>query len=61
MPITSAGVALYRLHGDGEVFIAHMGGPFWAKKDDAAWSIPKGEYVEGEDPHAVALREFEEE
>ena len=38
-----------------------MGGPFWAKKDDGAWSIPKGEYEPGEDPFAVALREFEEE
>ena len=39
----------------------HPGGPFWAKKDDGAWSIPKGEYDEGEDPLAVARREFEEE
>jgi predicted NUDIX family NTP pyrophosphohydrolase len=43
------------------VLIGHMGGPFWAKKDDGAWSIPKGEYEPGEDPLAVALREFEEE
>lgn len=63
MPITSAGIALYRSLGNGacEVFIAHMGGPFWAKKDEAAWSIPKGEYAADEEPHAVALREFEEE
>ena len=38
-----------------------MGGPFWARKDDAAWSVPKGEYEAGEEPFAVALREFEEE
>ncbi|RBY78989.1 DNA mismatch repair protein MutT [Geodermatophilus sp. TF02-6] len=38
-----------------------MGGPFWARKDAGAWSIPKGEYTDGEDPYAVALREFEEE
>jgi predicted NUDIX family NTP pyrophosphohydrolase len=44
-----------------EVLIGHMGGPFWAKKDEHAWSIPKGEYGEGEDPLAAARREFEEE
>ena len=38
-----------------------MGGPFWARKDDAAWSLPKGEHGADEDPRAVALREFEEE
>jgi predicted NUDIX family NTP pyrophosphohydrolase len=38
-----------------------MGGPFWAKKDAGGWSIPKGEYEDGEEPFAVALREFEEE
>jgi predicted NUDIX family NTP pyrophosphohydrolase len=43
------------------VLIVHPGGPFWAKKDVGAWSIPKGEYAEGEDPQACALREFEEE
>jgi predicted NUDIX family NTP pyrophosphohydrolase len=43
------------------VLIVHPGGPFWAKKDEGAWSIPKGEYAEGEDPQACALREFEEE
>jgi predicted NUDIX family NTP pyrophosphohydrolase len=43
------------------VLIGHMGGPFWAKKDAGAWSIPKGEYEPGEDAFAVALREFEEE
>lgn len=44
-----------------EVFLVHPGGPLWAKKDEGAWSIPKGEFEEGEDPFAVALREFEEE
>ncbi len=59
----SAGLLLYRRTGDGdvEVLIGHMGGPFWARKDDGGWSIPKGEYDDGEDPFAVALREFEEE
>jgi predicted NUDIX family NTP pyrophosphohydrolase len=53
---------LYR-EGDGglEVLLVHPGGPFWAKKDLGAWSIPKGEYDPGEDPQACALREFEEE
>ena len=44
-----------------EVLIAHPGGPFWARRDDGAWSIPKGEYGQGEDPWAVAQREFLEE
>jgi predicted NUDIX family NTP pyrophosphohydrolase len=64
MPKKSAGLLLYREnHGDGaiEVLIGHMGGPFWAKKDDAAWSIPKGEFEQGEEPFDVARREFEEE
>jgi len=62
VPKTSAGVLLYRRAADGvEVLIGHMGGPFWAKKDAGGWSIPKGEYGEGEEPFAVALREFEEE
>jgi predicted NUDIX family NTP pyrophosphohydrolase len=62
MARTSAGVLLYRRRGpDLEVLIGHMGGPFWARKDDAAWSVPKGEYGPGEEPFAVALREFEEE
>lgn len=61
--ITSAGILLYRFASDGElqVWIAHMGGPFWAGKDEHAWSIPKGEYLPGEDPYAAALREFGEE
>ena len=54
----SAGILLHR---DGEVLLVHPGGPFWAKKDAGAWSIPKGEYGEGDDPRAAALREFEEE
>ena len=59
---TSAGILLYRTGETGlEVLIAHMGGPFWEGKDDRAWSIPKGEMGEGEDPIAVARREFEEE
>ncbi len=59
----SAGLLLYRRSSDGgvEVLIGHMGGPFWARKDDGAWSIPKGECEPGEDPAAVARREFEEE
>jgi predicted NUDIX family NTP pyrophosphohydrolase len=62
VPRTSAGVLLYRLRPGGpEVLVGHMGGPFWARKDDRAWSIPKGEYVDGEEPLAVARREFEEE
>jgi predicted NUDIX family NTP pyrophosphohydrolase len=55
-------VLLYRQADAGvEVLIGHMGGPFWARKDEAAWSVPKGEYGPGEDAFAVALREFEEE
>jgi predicted NUDIX family NTP pyrophosphohydrolase len=61
MPKTSAGLLLYRRSPGLEVLLGHMGGPFWARKDDAAWSVPKGEYDPGEEPFAVALREFEEE
>jgi predicted NUDIX family NTP pyrophosphohydrolase len=62
MPKLSAGLLLYRFSGEGvEVLIGHPGGPFWARKDEGAWSIPKGEYVEGEDPWTAARREFEEE
>lgn len=58
----SAGILLYRGEGHAlELLLVHPGGPFWAKKDKGAWSIPKGEYQEGEDPLAVARREFEEE
>jgi predicted NUDIX family NTP pyrophosphohydrolase len=58
----SAGILLYDLPGDElEVLLVHPGGPFWARKDLGAWSIPKGEYGDDEDPRAAALREFEEE
>ena len=59
----SAGILLHRRSGDGalEVLLVHPGGPFWAKKDLGAWSIPKGEHEDGEDARAAALREFEEE
>jgi predicted NUDIX family NTP pyrophosphohydrolase len=53
---------MYRLHdGDIEVFLVHPGGPFWSKKDQGAWSIPKGEYADGEEPLHAARREFQEE
>ena len=68
MPKTSAALLVYRYApvdsstGDRlEVLIGHMGGPFWARKDDAAWSIPKGEYEPPEEPRVAARREFEEE
>ena len=63
MTVRSAGILLYRRNSESqlEVWIAHMGGPFWARKDTHAWSIPKGEYLESEDPLAAALREFAEE
>ena len=62
MPRTSAGILLHRRGDAGrEVLLGHMGGPFWARKDEAAWSVPKGEYEPGEEAFAVALREFEEE
>ena len=58
----SAGILLHRLRGSGiEVFLVHPGGPFWAKKDARAWSIPKGEFEAGEDPLEAAKREFKEE
>jgi predicted NUDIX family NTP pyrophosphohydrolase len=58
----SAGILLYRRSGDEpEVLLVHPGGPFWARKDEGVWSIPKGEYTDDEDPRAAALREFEEE
>jgi predicted NUDIX family NTP pyrophosphohydrolase len=58
----SAGLLMYRRR-DGvlELFLVHPGGPFWAKKDLGAWTVPKGEYAEGEDPLAAARREFTEE
>jgi len=69
VPVTSAGLLLYRLVGeesdapaDPEVLIAHMGGPFWASKDAGAWTIPKGEYdAEHEAAADAAIREFREE
>jgi predicted NUDIX family NTP pyrophosphohydrolase len=58
----SAGVVLYRLRDSKvEIFLVHPGGPFWAKKDTGAWSIPKGEFAEDENPLATARREFAEE
>jgi predicted NUDIX family NTP pyrophosphohydrolase len=58
----SAGILMYKRSGQGIlVLLVHPGGPFWAKKDLGAWSIPKGEYEEGEDPLAAAKREFCEE
>lgn len=58
----SAGILVYRLKdGRVEVFLVHPGGPFWKNKDNAAWSIPKGEFTEAEDPMEAAIREFEEE
>ena len=63
MTARSAGLLLYRRRTESpfEVWIAHMGGPFWNRKDARAWSIPKGEYLDGEDPLAAAVREFAEE
>ena len=62
MPVLSAGLLLFRGGGKClEVLIGHPGGPFWARRDDGAWSIPKGEYAPGEDPWEAARREFAEE
>ena len=60
MPKLSAGILLRRAGGT-EVLIGHPGGPFWARRDDGAWSMPKGEYVSDEDPWSAAQREFAEE
>lgn len=58
----SAGIVLYRIQKNCvEVFLVHPGGPYWSKKDDGAWSIPKGEFNENEEPLAAAKREFQEE
>jgi predicted NUDIX family NTP pyrophosphohydrolase len=58
----SAGILAYRKTGNEcEVFLVHPGGPFWANKDMNAWSVPKGEFEEGEDPLKAAIREFKEE
>ncbi|HTZ47450.1 MAG TPA: NUDIX domain-containing protein [Verrucomicrobiae bacterium] len=62
MPKLSAGILLFRRRSSAlEVLLVHPGGPFWKKKDLGAWSIPKGEYAEQEDPLAAARREFAEE
>ena len=62
MPKQSAGLLPYRTSGGRvAVFLVHPGGPFWAKKDDGAWSIPKGEFAESEEPLEAAKREFKEE
>jgi predicted NUDIX family NTP pyrophosphohydrolase len=62
MPKQSAGLLMYRRRAGGlEVFLVHPGGPFWARKDQGAWSIPKGEHPPDEDPLVAARREFAEE
>jgi predicted NUDIX family NTP pyrophosphohydrolase len=61
MAKTSAGIIAYRIRSVLEVLLVHPGGPFWRNKDLGAWSIPKGEYAEGEDAEAAARREFAEE
>ena len=62
MPKRSAGLLMYRrAKGELEVFLVHPGGPIWAKKDQGAWTLPKGEYEQDEDPLVAARREFEEE
>ncbi len=62
MPKVSAGIIAYRWKGKSpEVFLVHPGGPFWAKKDSGAWSIPKGEVLPQEEPIYAARREFQEE
>jgi predicted NUDIX family NTP pyrophosphohydrolase len=62
VPKTSAGLLVYRRGDAGiEVLLVHPGGPYWAKRDEGAWSVPKGEFEPGEDPLEVAVREFAEE
>jgi len=61
MPPPSAGILLFRRHPGLRVLLIHPGGPFWRRKDDGAWSIPKGQVEAGEEPLAAALREFKEE
>ncbi|HET6769234.1 MAG TPA: NUDIX domain-containing protein [Chitinophagaceae bacterium] len=62
MPQKSAGIVLYRIQNNRvEIFLVHPGGPYWSKKDEGAWSIPKGEFDEKEEPLAAAKREFQEE
>jgi len=61
-PKRSAGLIMYRRpKGEIEVFLVHPGGPFWANKDCGAWTLPKGEYLEEEEPLVAAQREFHEE
>jgi predicted NUDIX family NTP pyrophosphohydrolase len=58
----SAGILMFRrAAGSVEVFLVHPGGPFWSKKDDGSWSIPKGLYQDDEEPLQAAKREFQEE
>ena len=62
MPRRSAGLLLHRPSDTGQqLLLVHMGGPLWAGKDAGAWSLPKGEYTDTEDPYAAARREFVEE
>jgi predicted NUDIX family NTP pyrophosphohydrolase len=62
MPLKSAGIMVYRMRPPGiEVLLVHPGGPFWRNKDLGAWSIPKGEYADGQDAETTARREFAEE
>ncbi|MGN6162242.1 MAG: NUDIX domain-containing protein [Marmoricola sp.] len=61
MPKLSAALLVYRRRNELEVLLVHPGGPFWARKDEGAWSIPKGEYADPEEPLAAAYREFNEE
>jgi len=64
MPKKSAGLLLFRRNSQGlrvEVLLVHPGGPFWRKKDEGAWTIPKGEFIDDEDALAAARREFQEE
>ena len=61
MPSKSAGIIAYRKRASIEVLLVHPGGPFWRNKDLGAWSIPKGEYADGDDAEIAARREFGEE
>jgi predicted NUDIX family NTP pyrophosphohydrolase len=62
VPVRSAGILLYRHGAAGpEVLLVHPGGPFWARRDEGSWSIPKGEHADGESPVDTARREFAEE
>ena len=62
MRVKSAGILLYRFQAGGlQVMLVHPGGPFWKNKDEGAWSVPKGEFEEGEDPQQAAVRELKEE